>query len=80
MSAAQLPSVDCSQNLLLTNNPGGGDGDRPLETPINPHDKRYLTTKAPRSGHRLLGLKTLAAEISRGAPTKSGLPYSGALR
>lgn len=36
----------------------------PLETTINSHNKRYLTTKAARSGHQLFNLKTLAAEKS----------------
>jgi GTP cyclohydrolase II len=34
----------------------------PLETSINPYNKRYLITKAARPGRRLFNLKTLAAE------------------
>lgn len=34
----------------------------PLGAPINPHNKRYLTTKAARSGHQFFNLKALAAE------------------
>ena len=36
----------------------------PLEAPINPHNKRYLTTKAVRSGHKLVTLKASASEKS----------------
>jgi GTP cyclohydrolase II len=58
--------------LLLTNNPAKLDGLAragieiaarvPLEAPINPNNKRYVTTKAARSGHQLFNVKTLATE------------------
>jgi GTP cyclohydrolase II len=74
IAARMLEMLDCSQILLLTNNPAKLDGLAragieivgrvPLETPINPHNKRYLTTKAARSGHQLFNLKALAAEKS----------------
>jgi len=64
--------LNCSRILLLTNNPAKLDGLTragieiaarvPLEAPINPHNKRHLTTKAARSGHQLFNVKTLAAE------------------
>jgi GTP cyclohydrolase II len=74
IAARMLQMLNCSRILLLTNNPAKLDGLTragievaarvPLEAPINPHNKRYLTTKAARSGHQLFNLKTLAAEKS----------------
>jgi GTP cyclohydrolase II len=71
VAARMLGMLNCSQILLLTNNPAKLDGLTragievaariPLETPINPHNRRYLTTKAARSGHQLFNLKGLAA-------------------
>lgn len=71
VAARMLWMLNCSQILLLTNNPAKLDGLTragievaariPLETPINPHNRRYLTTKAARSGHQLFNLKALAA-------------------
>jgi GTP cyclohydrolase II len=74
IAARMLQMLSCSRIRLLTNNPAKLDGLTragieiaarvPLEAPINPHNKRYLTTKAARSGHQLFSLKTLAAEKS----------------
>ncbi len=74
VAARMLQILNCSRVLLLTNNPAKLDGLAqsgieiaariPLEAPINPHNKRYLTTKAVRSGHQLFNLKTLTAEKS----------------
>jgi len=74
IAARMLQILKCSRILLLTNNPAKLDGLTksgieiaarvPLEAPINPHNKRYLTAKAARSGHQLFGLKPLAAEKS----------------
>jgi GTP cyclohydrolase II len=74
IAARMLRMLGCARIFLLTNNPAKLDGLAkagieiaarvPLETPINPHNKRYLTTKAARSGHQLFNLKTLAAEKS----------------
>jgi GTP cyclohydrolase II len=74
VAARMLQMLNCPQVLLLTNNPAKLDGLAqsgieiaariPLEAPINPHNQRYLTTKAARSGHQLFNLKTLAAEKS----------------
>jgi len=74
IAARMLQILRCSRILLLTNNPAKLDGLTksgieiaarvPLEAPINPHNKRYLTAKAARSGHQLFGLKPLAAEKS----------------
>src|SRR5207248_6238881 len=68
IAARMLKMLDCSQILLLTNNPAKLDGLTravigiaariPLEIPVNPHNKRYLTTKAARSGPQLFNLKT----------------------
>ena len=72
IAARMLQLLNCSRIRLLTNNPAKLDGlERggieiaarvPLEAPVNPHNKRYLTTKASRSGHHLFNLKTLASE------------------
>jgi GTP cyclohydrolase II len=74
VAARMLQMLNCSRILLLTNNPAKLDGLArsgieiaariPLEAPINPHNKRYLTTKAERSGHQLFSLRTVAAENS----------------
>jgi len=62
-AALMLKILNCSRILLLTNNPSKLDGLTsagieiaariPLEAPVTPHNKRYLTTKAVRSGHQL---------------------------
>lgn len=73
VAALMLRKLNCSRILLLTNNPAKLDGLAkagieivarvPLEAPINPHNKRYLTTKADRSGHQFVTLKkSLAAK------------------
>ena len=74
VAARMLQMLNCSRILLLTNNPAKLDGLMqagieisariPLEAPINPHNRRYLRTKAARSGHQLFNLKTLTAEKS----------------
>ena len=74
VAARMLQILNCSRIRLLTNNPAKLDGlaqagieiaDRiALEAPVNPHNKRYLTTKAARSGHQLLSVRTLASEKS----------------
>jgi GTP cyclohydrolase II len=74
VAARMLQMLNCSRILLLTNNPAKLDGLTragieisariPLEAPITPHNKRYLSTKAARSGHQIFNLKTLAAEKS----------------
>jgi GTP cyclohydrolase II len=74
IAARMLQIMNCSRISLLTNNPAKLDGLAqagieiaariPLETAINPHNKRYLTTKAARSGHQLFNVKAFAAEQS----------------
>jgi GTP cyclohydrolase II len=74
VAAMMLRALHCMRITLLTNNPAKLDGLAkagieiaarvPLEAPVNPHNKRYLTTKAARSGHKLVTLKTAASEKS----------------
>lgn len=68
VAALMLRQLNCTQIVLLTNNPAKLDGLAkagidisarvPLEAPVTPHNKRYLTAKAVRSGHKLVTLKT----------------------
>lgn len=74
IAATMLRMLDCTRIALLTNNPAKLDGLKkggieilarvPLETPIHSHNRRYLTTKAVRSGHKLATLKSPAGEKS----------------
>ena len=72
VAAMMLRTLHCTRITLLTNNPAKLDGLAkagiqiaarvPLEAPINPHNRRYLTTKAVRSGHKFVTLKASASE------------------
>ncbi len=63
IAARMLQMLNCTQVVLLTNNPAKLDGlakagieiasRMPLETPSNADNRRYLTAKAARAGHRL---------------------------
>ncbi len=63
IAARMLEILNCTRVVMLTNNPAKLDGlakagieiasRMPLETPINAHNRRYLTAKAARAGHRL---------------------------
>jgi GTP cyclohydrolase II len=74
VAAMMLRTLNCTRIVLLTNNPAKLDGLAkagieiaarvPLEAPINPHNRRYLTTKAIRSGHTFVTLKASASEKS----------------
>jgi GTP cyclohydrolase II len=74
IAARMLHMLNCSRIQLLTNNPAKLDGLArsgievaarvPLETPVNPHNKRYLATKAARSGHQLFNVTAFAADKS----------------
>jgi GTP cyclohydrolase II len=74
IAAVMLRNLNCTRIVLLTNNPAKLDGLTkagidisariPLEAPITPHNKRYLTTKAMRSGHKLVTLKASHNEPS----------------
>jgi GTP cyclohydrolase II len=74
VAALMLRTLNCARIVLLTNNPAKLDGLTkagievaarvPLEAPITPHNKRYLTTKAVRSGHKLVTLKASSKDTS----------------
>ncbi len=63
IAARMLEMLNCTRVMLLTNNPAKLDGlskagiqvvsRLPLEAPINSDNRRYLTAKAARAGHRL---------------------------
>jgi GTP cyclohydrolase II len=58
-----LQMLNCTRIVLLTNNPAKLEGlakagieiasRMPLEAPINADNRRYMTAKAERAGHRL---------------------------
>ena len=72
VAAMMLRTLHCSRIALLTNNPAKLDGLAkagieitarvPLEAPINSDNRRYLTSKAVRSGHKLVTLEASASE------------------
>lgn len=72
VAALMLRTLGYPRIALLTNNPAKLDGltragieiaDRlPIEAPITPHNKRYMTAKAVRSGHTLVTLKAPPGE------------------
>ena len=72
VAARMLQMLDCHRVVLLTNNPHKLDGlaqygieisgRMPIEAPVNPDNRRYLTAKAARAGHRLNHLVTALAE------------------
>ena len=73
VAACMLQKLGCTRVHLLTNNPAKLDGlsehgievvgRKPLHAPINAHNRRYMTAKAMRAGHKLDHLMiALAAE------------------
>jgi GTP cyclohydrolase II len=74
IAALMLRALNYTRIVLLTNNPDKLNGLAkagieitarvPLEAPITAHNKRYLTTKAVRSGHKLVTLKASPNEQS----------------
>ena len=74
VAARMLKMLDIHRVVLLTNNPHKLDGlaqygieivnRMSIEAPINPDNRRYLTAKAERAGHRLSHLEPLLAESS----------------
>jgi len=74
IAARMLQMLNCTRVVLLTNNPHKLDGlaksgieiagRMPLEAPINADNRRYLTAKAERAGHRLNHLMAAIAEPS----------------
>jgi GTP cyclohydrolase II len=65
-----LQMLDCSRIVLMTNNPAKLSalakcgieiaGRMAIEAPINVDNRRYLTAKAARAGHRLSEVSTSA--------------------
>jgi len=63
IAARMLEMLNCTRVVMLTNNPAKLDGltkagieiasRMPLEVPINADNRRYMTAKAARAGHRL---------------------------
>ena len=74
IAARMLRMLNCTRIVLLTNNPAKLDGltragieiagRMPLEAPINADNRRYMTAKAARAGHRLDHLTALLADPS----------------
>ena len=73
IAARMLQKLGCTSIYLMTNNPAKLDGlsglgievvgRKPLHAPINAHNRRYMTAKAMRAGHKLDHLiAALAAE------------------
>jgi GTP cyclohydrolase II len=73
VAARMLQKLGCTSIYLMTNNPAKLDGlsglgievvgRKPLHAPINAHNRRYMTAKAMRAGHKLDHLiAALAAE------------------
>jgi GTP cyclohydrolase II len=77
IAARMLQMLNCTRIVLLTNNPAKLDGlakagidivsRMPLEAPINADNRRYLTAKAARAGHRLDHLMVSLTEPSEPA-------------
>jgi GTP cyclohydrolase II len=63
IAAHMLQKLGCTRVYLMTNNPAKLDGlsglgievvgRKPLHAPINAHNRRYMTAKAMRAGHKL---------------------------
>jgi GTP cyclohydrolase II len=72
VAARMLQMLNCDRVVLLTNNPAKLEGlarsgieitgRMPLEAPVNADNRRYLTAKAARAGHRLDHLANSLAE------------------
>jgi len=73
VAGRMLEMLGCKRILLMTNNPAKLDGLAragieisgrvALHTPINVHNRRYLTAKAMRAGHRLDHICTTGSQI-----------------
>jgi GTP cyclohydrolase II len=73
-----LEMLGCTRVRLMTNNPAKVDslagagidvlGRLPLYTPINADNRRYLTAKATRAGHRLDHLVAALTEADKAGP------------
>ena len=73
VAARMLQKLGCTQIYLMTNNPAKLDGlsglgieivgRKPLHAPINAHNRRYMTAKAMRAGHKLDHLMAAIADV-----------------
>jgi GTP cyclohydrolase II len=78
IAARMLEMLGCTRVRLMTNNPAKVDslagagievlGRLPLYTPINADNRRYLTAKATRAGHRLDHLTAALSEADKAGP------------
>ena len=74
VAALMLRTLNCTRIVLLTNNPAKLDGLTKagieiaarvaLEVPVTSDNRRYLATKAARSGHKIINLKASLREKS----------------
>ena len=80
IAARMLQKLGCTRVYLMTNNPAKLDGlsglgievvgRKPLHAPINAHNRRYMTAKAMRAGHKL---DHLMAAIAAESETQSAV-------
>jgi len=80
IAAHMLQKLGCARVYLMTNNPAKLDGlsglgievvgRKPLHAPINAHNRRYMTAKAMRAGHKL---DHLIAAIAAEADTQNAV-------
>jgi len=73
VAARMLQKLGCTKIYLMTNNPAKLDGlsglgieiigRKPLHAPINAHNRRYMTAKAMRAGHKLDHLIAALADV-----------------
>src|SRR5215213_6909907 len=78
IAAHMLKKLGCTSIYLMTNNPAKLDGlkglgievvgRKPLHAPINAHNRRYMTAKAMRAGHKLDPLMIALAEAGELQP------------
>ncbi len=84
IAARMLQMLSCTRIVLLTNNPAKLDGlakagieivsRMSLQAPINADNRRYLTAKAARAGHRLDHLIAALADPADPAPDVAAAP------
>jgi len=84
VAARMLQILGCRQVRLLTNNPTKLEGlvqagiavvgRIPLHGPVNPDNRRYLTAKAERAGHKLDYLLTAYSETADQPNEQDGPP------
>ncbi len=79
IAARMLQMLGCTRVLLMTNNPAKLEGlveagievsgRKALQAPVNVHNRRYLTAKAMRAGHKLDHLVSVLADAGDGPGT-----------